>query len=55
MSKQHKPTKFIDVDEENNRCRVCKEVITKRLDLEKTNAVLCSFKCEQTYWFDILY
>lgn len=38
----------------HTRCSVCKKEVRKVLDLHHTNANLCSIKCEQRFWLDIL-
>ena len=39
----------------DGECFVCKKRKGRFLKLKKTNALLCSLKCERDYWLDIFY
>jgi len=53
--KKRKRDKITKFKKKITTCFWCKKQIKKVLDLEATNADLCSFECERAYWLDVLY
>jgi hypothetical protein len=47
--------KSVSFKKKHTKCAVCQKEVRKVLDLHHTGADICSLKCEQKFWLDILY
>jgi hypothetical protein len=55
LQKTRGPGPYFKRNTERAECCECGKVKDKVLDLHHTSAALCSIKCEDNYWRDILF